>query len=150
MLNITTYKDAGMTIGQKDIRWKQRFANYKKALRQLDEILKIDQLSKIEEIALIKAFEFTFELAWNVIKDYYQYQGITEIQGSRDAFRTAFKQGLIEDGETWMNMIESRIQTSHVYNESVASDIAEDIINNYYDQFKELECQLEKLEQDKD
>jgi len=139
-----------MTKGQKDIRWKQRFANYKKALRQLDEILKIDQLSKIEEIALIKAFEFTFELAWNVIKDYYQYQGIAEIQGSRDAFRTAFKQGLIEDGETWMNMIESRIQTTHVYNESVASDIAEDIINNYYDQFKELEHQLEKLEQDKD
>ena len=139
-----------MTKGQKDIRWKQRFANYKKALRQLDEILKIDQLSKIEEIALIKAFEFTFELAWNVIKDYYQYQGITEIQESRDAFRTAFKQGLIEDGETWMNMIESRIQTTHVYNESVASDIAEDIINNYYDQFKELEHQLEKLEQDKD
>jgi len=150
LLNITTYKDAGMTKGQKDIRWKQRFANYKKALRQLDEILKIDQLSKIEEIALIKAFEFTFELAWNVIKDYYQYQGIAEIQGSRDAFRTAFKQGLIEDGETWMNMIESRIQTTHVYNESVASDIAEDIINNYYDQFKELEHQLEKLEQDKD
>jgi len=139
-----------MTKGQKDIRWKQRFANYKKALKQLDEILKINQLSKIEEIALIKAFEFTFELAWNVIKDYYQYQGITEIQGSRDAFRTAFKQGLIEDGETWMNMIESRIQTTHVYNESVASDIAEDIINNYYDQFKELEHQLEKLEQDKD
>ena len=139
-----------MTKGQKDIRWKQRFANYKKALRQLDEILKIDQLSKIEEIALIKAFEFTFELAWNVIKDYYQYQGITEIQESRDAFRTAFKQGLIEDGETWMNMIESRIQTTHVYNESVASDIAEDIINNYYDQFKELEHQLEKLAQDKD
>ena len=139
-----------MTKGQKDIRWKQRFANYKKALRQLDEILKIDQLSKIEEIALIKAFEFTFELAWNVIKDYYQYQGITEIQESRDAFRTAFKQGLIEDGETWMNMIESRIQTTHVYNESVASDIAEDIINNYYDQFKELERQLEKLEQDND
>ena len=139
-----------MTKGQKDIRWKQRFANYKKALRQLDEILKMEQLSKIEEIALIKTFEFTFELAWNVIKDYYQYQGITEIQESRDAFRTAFKQGLIEDGETWMNMIESRIQTTHVYNESVASDIAEDIINNYYDQFKELEHQLEKLEQDKD
>src|SRR6056297_4132849 len=138
-----------MTKGQKDIRWKQPFANYKKALRQLDEILKIDQLSKIEEIALIKAFEFTYELAWNVIKDYYQYQGITDIHGSRDAFRTAFKQGLIKDGETWMSMIESRIQTTHTYNESVASDIAGDIINSYYHRFKELETKLESLAQDK-
>jgi len=139
-----------MTRGQNDIRWKQRFANYKKALRQLEEILKIGKLSKIEEIALIKAFEFTFELAWNVIKDYYQYQGVTDIHGSRDAFRTAFKQGLIKDGETWMSMIESRIQTTHTYNESVASDIAGDIINHYHAQFNKLERQFEKLAQDKD
>ena len=122
----------------------------KKALSQLEDIARIEKLSKIEEIALIKAFEFTYELAWNVIKDYYQYQGITGIQGSRDAFRTAFKQGLIKDGETWMSMIESRIQTTHVYNESVARDIAEDIRNHYYDQFKALKHQLEKLDQDKD
>lgn len=137
-----------MKEGKKDIRWKQRFANYKKALRKLGEIKKTKKLSEVEEIALIKTFEFTFELAWNVIKDYFQYQGITEIQGSRDAFRTAFKQGLIEDGETWMSMIESRIQTTHTYNESVASDIAKDIINSYYDQFKELETKLEKLAQE--
>ena len=139
-----------MVDNNKDIRWKQRFANFKKALRQLEEIKKTEGLSKVEEIALIKTFEFTFELAWNVIKDYFQYQGITGIQGSRDAFRTAFKQGLIEDGETWMSMIESRIQTTHSYNESVASDIAKDIINSYYDRFKELESKLEKLAQDND
>jgi len=139
-----------MTAGNKDIRWEQRFANYKKALRQLEEIKKVEELSKVEEIALIKTFEFTFELAWNTIKDYFQYQGITGIQGSRDAFRKAFKQGLIEDGETWMSMIESRIQTTHTYNESVASDIAKDIINSYYERFKELESKLEKLSQDND
>ncbi len=123
-------------------------ANYKKALAQLGEFVNKAELSKLEEIGLIKAFEFTFELAWNVIKDFYQYQGITEIQGSRDAFRTAFKQGLIEDGETWMSMIESRIQTNNAYNESVAGDIARDIINSYYHRFKKLETKLEKLAQD--
>jgi nucleotidyltransferase substrate binding protein (TIGR01987 family) len=137
-----------MAQGNKDIRWKQRFSNYKKALAQLAEFINKNELTKLEKIGMIKAFEFTFELSWNTIKDYFQYQGITEIQGSRDAFRTAFKQGLIEDGETWMNMIESRIQTTHTYNESVASDIAKDIINNYYDRFKELETKLEKLAQD--
>ena len=138
-----------MTESNKDIRWKQRLANYKKALAQLGEFVNKAELSKLEEIGLIKAFEFTFELAWNAIKDYYLYQGITEIQGSRDAFRTAFKQGLIEDGETWMSMIESRIQTNNTYNESLASDIARDIINSYYHRFKKLETKLEKFVQNK-
>lgn len=114
----------------------------------LSEFINQKELSNIQRLGLIKAFDLSFDLAWNVIKDYYQCQGITGIQGSRDAFRTAFKQSLIKDGETWRSMIESRIQTTHVYNESVARDIAEDIRDNYYDQFKALKHQLEKLEQD--
>ena len=125
--------------------WQNRFSGYKKAFALLSEFINKKELSKIQRLGLIKAFELTFDLAWNAIKDYYQYQGITEILGSRDAFRTAFKQGLIEDGETWMNMIESRNQTNNTYNESVASAIAQDIINNYYARFKELEAKLEKL-----
>ena len=128
--------------------WQNRFSGYKKALGLLSEFINQKELSKIQRLGLIKAFDLSFDLAWNVIKDYFQYQGITEIQGSKDAFRTAFKQGLIEDGETWMSMIESRIQTTHTYNESVASDIAKDIINSYYDRFKELETKLEKLAKD--
>ena len=128
--------------------WQNRFSSYKKALGLLSEFINQKELSKIQRLGLIKAFDLSFDLAWNVIKDYFQYQGITEIQGSKDAFRTAFKQGLIEDGETWMSMIESRIQTTHTYNESVASDIAKDIINSYYDRFKELETKLEKLAQE--
>jgi len=119
--------------------WQNRFSGYKKALSLLSEFINQKELSKIQRLGLIKAFDLTFDLAWNAIKDYYLYQGITEIQGSRDAFRTAFKQGLIEDGETWMSMIESRIQTTHTYNESVTNDIAQDITNNYYNRFKELE-----------
>jgi nucleotidyltransferase substrate binding protein (TIGR01987 family) len=137
-----------MTKDNKDIRWKQRFSNYKKAFAQLEEFVNKPELSRLEEIGMIKAFEFTYELAWNVIKDYYQYQGITDIQGSRDAFRTAFKQGLIKDGETWMEMVENRIQTTHTYNYSVARDIAKEIINKYHNQFKELESKLEKLAED--
>lgn len=116
----------------------------------MEEFINKSDLSRLEKIGLIKAFEFTFELAWNVIKDYYQYQGITDIQGSRDAFRTAFNHGLIEDGETWMKMIESRIQTIHTYNESVAEDIAGSIRNKYYTLFKELEFTFNKMKQNKD
>ena len=74
-----------------DIRWKQRFASYSKAFFQLGKfIAKREDLNELEEQGMIQAFEYNFELAWNLIKDYYEYQGVTEIQGSRDAFRLAF------------------------------------------------------------
>jgi nucleotidyltransferase substrate binding protein (TIGR01987 family) len=136
-----------MTDNQ-DIRWKQRFSNYNKALAQLEDFIQKKNLSRLEEQGLIKAFEYTYELAWNVIKDYYEYQGVTDIQGSRDAFRLAFQRGLIEDGETWMDMIDSRIQNTHTYNEEVAKQIAQDIVQRYYDQFKNLSERLKKLRTD--
>jgi nucleotidyltransferase substrate binding protein (TIGR01987 family) len=79
-----------------DIRYKQRFNNFSKALSQLKKFMdKADDLNELEEQGLIQAFEYNFELAWNLIKDYYEYQGVTKIQGSRDAFRLAFNRGLI-------------------------------------------------------
>lgn len=81
-------------------------------------------LSEIEQLGLIKAFEFTHELPWNVMKDYFEYQGNTSITGSRDATREAFRRNLIDDGEGWMEMLQSRNKTSHTYNQEVADEIA--------------------------
>jgi len=53
-----------------DIRWQQRFANYKKALRQLQSAVELSdqrELSQLEKQGVIQAFEFTHELAWNVL-----------------------------------------------------------------------------------
>ena len=102
----------------KDVRWQQRFSNYLKALAQLSKfIAKGDSLNELEEQGMIKAFEYTYELAWNTIKDFYESQGETDIQGSRDAFQLAFKRGLIDEGEIWMEMLKDRNRTSHTYNE---------------------------------
>ncbi|HEX8378094.1 MAG TPA: nucleotidyltransferase substrate binding protein [Pedobacter sp.] len=128
-----------------DIRWIQRFSNYKKALSQLQKFIDKGELNELEEQGLIQSFEYTYELAWNVIKDYYQHQGVSNIQGSRDAFRIAFNRELLSDGEVWMKMIESRIQTSHTYHEEIAAEIAEAIVGKYFDAFKELEQRLENL-----
>lgn len=81
-----------------DIRWKQRFSNFKKALSQLSKFIEKRDLNELEEQGLIQAFEYTYELAWNVIKDYYEFQGTAAIQGSRDAFRLALNRGLLKDG----------------------------------------------------
>jgi nucleotidyltransferase substrate binding protein (TIGR01987 family) len=134
-------------MGEFDIRWQQRFSNYLKALSQLQKFIdKGDALNDLEEQGLIKAFEYTFELAWNTMKDFYESQGETGIQGSRDAIRMAFRRGLIEDGDNWMKMIESRIRTSHTYNEETANEIAEDIKNKYFKLFLLLRGKLESQE----
>jgi nucleotidyltransferase substrate binding protein (TIGR01987 family) len=137
-----------IVVDTPDIRWKQRFQNYKKALLQLENAVTLTQirdLTPIEIQGLIKSFEFTHELAWNVIKDFFNYQGNTTIMGSRDATREAFQYGLIQDGDLWMEMIKSRNQTSHTYNEETAQDISNRITQLYLAQFKELDNTFSKL-----
>ncbi len=130
---------------QNDIRWKQRFYNYQKALVQLTKFIEKGELSELEEQGIIKAFEYTYELAWNVIKDYYEEQGEVSIQGSRDALRLAFQRGLITDGDNWMKMIKSRIASVHTYNLEVAQQINQDIHDIYFQLFIELKEKMESL-----
>ena len=130
----------------KDIRWQQRFNNYLKALKQLEKFIdKGDALNELEEQGMIKAFEYTYELAWNTIKDFYEEQGETNIQGSRDAIQLAFKRGLISDGDAWMEMIKDRNRTSHTYNQETAEEIANNILNSYYAAYTDLKEVFEKL-----
>ena len=134
-----------MNSNSKDIRWQQRFSNYRKALSQLQKFIDKGKLSELEEQGLIKAFEYTYELAWNTIKDYLEYQGKTNLVGARDSFREAFQDGIINNGETWMDMLASRNKTSHTYNEETAKEINDAVINTYYPLFIELEKQLESF-----
>jgi nucleotidyltransferase substrate binding protein (TIGR01987 family) len=136
-----------------DVRWRQRLHSFRKAfgrLRAAATIASERELSDLEQQGLIQAFEFTHELAWKVLKDFLESKGVTEIYGSKDATRSGFAHGLIEDGDDWMAMIESRNQTSHTYNEDIADAIAAAILSLYVPQFEEFEhqfAQLEKTEQ---
>lgn len=130
-----------------DIRWQQRFANYKKALQQLQSAVELRHqrtLSNLEKQGVIQAFEFTHELAWNVLKDYLQDQGNQNIKGSKDATREAFKVELIADGEPWMAMIQSRNISSHTYNEHIAEALVEAIVEQYFPLFVALQTEMEK------
>ena len=128
-------------MNKQDIRWIQRFDNFQKAYQELKEIIELNQvraLSKIEKQGLIQCFEYNHELAWNVMKDYLQEQGFNNIIGSKNATRQAFKEGLIENGEMWMDMIKSRNLTSHAYDKDLAEEIIANIIHNYYPQIADL------------
>jgi nucleotidyltransferase substrate binding protein (TIGR01987 family) len=77
-------------------------------------------------------------LAWNVLKDFLEEQGFTNLIGSKDATREAFKQGLVDDGEIWMDMIKSRNLTSHTYDKELANEIILKIVENYYPQLQKF------------
>ena len=132
-------------MSKQDIRWMQRFENFCKALHQLSKFINKGHLSELEEQGLIQAFEYTYELAWNTIKDFYEHQGETGIQGSRDAIRLAFRRKLIAHGDVWMRMIQSRALTSHTYNEDTAQEISAAIFREYYPQFVQLKQTLDSL-----
>jgi nucleotidyltransferase substrate binding protein (TIGR01987 family) len=135
-------------MSTQDIRWQQRFQNFLKAFSLLEEaVIKYQNegISDLEEQGLIQRFEFTHELAWNVLKDYFEYQGNADITGSRDATREAFNKGLIDDGDGWMEMIKSRNKSSHTYNEETAKEIAKNVVEWYYGLFLNLKDRMTEL-----
>lgn len=135
-----------------DIRWKQRFNNFKMAFQQLQSAHGLAQkrsLSDLEKQGYIQAFEFTHELAWNVLKDYIEHTGGQKLIGSKDTTREAFQKGLIDDGNSWMEMIKSRNLTSHTYNEAVSKEIIEKISNVYFACFLQFEKKMLSLKSTK-
>lgn len=132
-------------MANEDIRWLQRLSNYQRALAQLTKFIDKGELNELEQQGLIKAFEFTHELAWNVMKDYFEYQGNNTIAGSRDATREAFQKNLISDGEAWMGMIKSRNQSSHTYNKETADEISGLVVNSYFSLFKTFAEKMTEL-----
>ena len=133
---------------EQDIRWKQRFFNYKKALASLAS--GIDQhnqrdLSVLEKQGVIQGFEFTHELSWKVMQDFLTDQGESNIYGSKDSTRLAFNRGLISEGESWMNMIKDRNLTSHTYNEEISDQIFTRIVKIYFKLFKKFETKMDTL-----
>lgn len=135
-----------------DIRWIQRFENYKRALMLLNdavELLNTRELSVLEKQGVIQAFEFTHELSWKVQRDFLQYRGVLELYGSRDVAREAFNVGLIGDGMVWMEMIKSRNMTSHTYDEACINSIIELIRSDYIMAFNQLNSKLrDQMEKD--
>lgn len=134
---------------KQDIHWIQRFANYQKTFSQLKSAVGLyeqRELSNLEEQGLIQSFEYTHELAWKTLKDFLENKGVLNLYGSKDTTREAFKTGLIENGDTGMEMIISRNETSHTYNETQAAKIAESITNIYFEAFDKLHTTFLKLE----
>lgn len=135
-----------MTHRVSDVRWRQRFANFRRALQQLESFFDPPPRNEREQQGLIKAFEYCYELGWNSLRDLLLDRGGTDLIGSRDTLRQAFRAGLVDDGEGWMRMIQDRNLTSHTYNRSQADEIAERIEARYLPCFQALRQRLSAIE----
>ncbi len=123
-----------------EIRWKQRFENYARALGLLREALdQMDQLSALEKEGTVQRFEFTLELAWKTLKDYLEFNGVLLTQMTpRNVIREAFSAKIIEDGQLWIDMLDCRNRMSHTYDESAFGEAVQEIATRYLDGFEQL------------
>lgn len=123
-----------------NIRWEERFNNLEKAVNNLGEtraFIQKNGLNKIYIMALIQAYEITFELCWKTMKDYLLYNGI-KVDTPREVIKESFANNIISDGKIWIEMMEARNKTSHTYKEEFAKELADDILNNYIAQINNL------------
>ena len=115
-----------------DIRWKQRFQNFEKAILHLDASLQLNDPDMLQKAGIIQFFEMSYELAWNTIKDYLEEQGFVDVKSPRSAIKKAFEVGLIDDGHSWMELLSDRNLTSHAYDEEKATEVEKLIHQKYY------------------
>jgi nucleotidyltransferase substrate binding protein (TIGR01987 family) len=127
--NIKLHKKVLYKEGHLDkIFWKDYFETLGEALSRLDEVLNHEDLDKIEYMrdAAIQRFEFGIELYWKVLKKILNYEKV-DATTPRDVIKKAYQFKLINDERAWLNMLDDRNQTSHVYNKNDACQIFERI-----------------------
>ena len=116
-------------------RWLYRFDNYKRAfalLREAIETLETREMTQLEKEGTIQRFEFTWELAWKVMKDYLESQGVVfDTVTPSGVIKAAFAARFIEDGEVWMKTLDARNQMSHTYNIKTFEATINDIRSTY-------------------
>jgi nucleotidyltransferase substrate binding protein (TIGR01987 family) len=145
--NVTTC--LGRTfLSAQEIRWIQRFNHFAQAFSQLSKAIDLTQqhqLLELEEQGLIQAFAYTHELAVKTLRDFLEGRGVSNLYGSKDTTHEAFKQGLLSNGEAWMDMIKSWNLTTHTCNEETAQAIAQAVCQSYFPEFIQLLAARERL-----
>lgn len=129
-----------------DIRWKQRFQHFNSALDWLAKAVNRNDLDMIGQAGAIQFFEICFELSWKLLKDYLEHEGYSDVASPRSAIKQAFNAGLISNGHEWMEVLNDRNMTSHVYDEETARNIYQLISSKYYPMFLELQNTFSRLD----
>ena len=133
---------------EKDIRWKQRFDNYKKAylsLLESHEALEKDSENSFIQDSLIQRYEYTLELEWNTMNGYLENEGFMDVTSPKKAVRKAFQERIIKDGSTWITALDDRNKTSHAYNENMAKEVIQAITEQHIPIFRDFYQTMKKV-----
>jgi nucleotidyltransferase substrate binding protein (TIGR01987 family) len=135
-------------MNNKDVRWKQRYQNFSKALLYLENALQIPEPDFLQKAGIIQLFEMSFELAWNMVKDFLEEEGFVEVKSPRSALKKAFEIGLLSSGHIWMQLLVDRNLTTHTYDEAKATAVEELIHRKYFPLLKVLHTTFEQKVQE--
>lgn len=127
----------------KDVRWKQRFANFEKSYNLLNQYINQPIETELERAGIIQFFEISFELSWKLLKDYLQAQELS-VKSPRETIKQAYQIGLIDDGHVWIDALSDRNLTVHTYDEKMAKKMVDDITKVYFQELKKLYDKLVK------
>ena len=131
-----------MTSPDEKPRWRYRFDNYGRAfvlLREAIELGQERQLSQLEREGIIQRFEYTWELVWQTLKDYLDYQGIIiDDVTPRSVIKAAYAANIISRGDDWMKALDARNKMSHTYNFKVFEQVIASIQATFLDLFDEV------------
>ena len=125
-------------------RFEERRQNLSNATERLKKALQEENDIVID--CVLHRFEFIFELVWKTMKNFLEYNGISENVGSpREILRRAFESHLIQDGEEWIDMMLARNSLSHLYDEETSRKIYKDIKEKYIKLLEKLNPKFETL-----
>ena len=123
-------------------RLEERRKDLDNAINKLKEGL-MEEPDELRIDGVLQRFEFTFELAWKCIKDYLESQGIvSNIGDPREIIQLAFRHNLIDDGEKWIEMMLTRNNLSHMYDESTSRKIYTKIKEEYMELLENLQKKI--------
>ena len=126
-------------------RFNERKEDFFNACKRLEEATK-EEYSEITVDAVLHRFEFTFELAWKTVKDYLDYLGFSYKNGSpREVIQNGYKQGIIKDGEKWIEMMLARNTLPHMYDEQASREVYKKIIDEYLILLEDLKKELQNI-----
>ena len=134
---------------KKEVRYNSLKYTFKRLNEVIDEQKKINskKLGSILNDAIIKRFEFTFELMWKVLKEYLEDNGFTDFMPSpKNVLKYAFKNGIINDEQGYNLMLQDRNSTTHIYDEKMASQKVKNIKEKYVALIHSLIDYLDKEE----
>ncbi len=144
MLDRLTEKEK-MKFELSEKRYEEQKENFRRALNRLNEALEVEA-TELEIDGILHRFEFTFELAWKTMKDCLENQGMVGKIGSpREILKESFSAGLIDNGEVWMDMMLSRNELSHLYDEETSREIYDDIKERYIIEINKLINKLDNI-----